>query len=264
MQSKIKHRIWIADRFLNWWHGLNMTGPIKVAFIGFIATIAAAFIIGIFSIINTIINHNLSQVKPKAGSNITVVTDTGFVQQQSTEGDQNITTQTTGPNSPIAIDKRTYYAEQNQTKETKTIHDVAYAIYAEVLGIVKKIEIYISKIDNGEKISFENIKLNQQTIQDFEKRSLLPESELKNSLTNFCNTINSIDILFQKQDLQRCVDQGRVVLSQFSKNYGFKDYDTENQATSMIAVSPDSSIISSPDGIAGGTAVTFTNKDDNS
>lgn len=147
-----------------------------------------------------------------------------------------------------------------QPHENANIHDVAFAIYTETLGIVKKLKICIAKVEKSKKMNLEGMKFSQKVICDFDKRQLLPEYDLKNQLTNFCNAINSLDSSYQKQDLQRCIDQGEDVLSKFNKYYTFKDYDGDKQLTNFSVVSPDVSV--QPRVAASASTVAFPGKNE--
>lgn len=80
----------VTENFLNKllkkWHSLNMTAPVKVAVIGFIGTILAAVIAGIFLLIDTIVGCSFSKTELRGGTPpLRVVSNADSAQQQKAE-----------------------------------------------------------------------------------------------------------------------------------------------------------------------------------
>lgn len=169
----------------------------------------------------------------------------GTKTDQIITGNDNIQTVTTGDNSPILFNNRKITLPIQLEYNTDDISDIAFAIYTEVLGNVKKINVCMNKIDAGEEIDFGKIKFSQELYEKHYKAGLFGSGELDKQLANFYNNLNSIDILFKKGDFIRIKAQGDHVLQLLSERYGCQDYDIiypSEQNTDMTAASGDVTI----------------------
>jgi hypothetical protein len=123
------------------------------------------------------------------------------------------------------------YIEQKKIESNR--RDVAYLLYPEVLGDVKKLDICIANVGKTQNFDINKIKFSQEAFRQNYKDGLFGGDNLDGQLANFYNGINSIDILFKKPDFILIESQGKNVLQLLTERFGVHDFFNPNNTSTQ-------------------------------